>query len=50
MGAVVEREAADASHEIKDAHELRLIYHPVPNAVGSPTNDSPAVAELIHPA
>jgi putative SOS response-associated peptidase YedK len=34
-------EIADAVHEIKDTREPKLIYHPVPKAVGSPRNDSP---------
>jgi putative SOS response-associated peptidase YedK len=40
-------EPAEAAHEIKDAREPKLIYHPVPKAVGSPKNDSP---DLVRPS
>jgi len=40
-------EAADAADVLKAAAEPRLIYHPVPKAVGSPKNDSP---NLVEPA
>ena len=40
-------ETAEAAHEIKDAREPKLIYHPVPRAVGSPQNDVPNLIEPI---
>jgi putative SOS response-associated peptidase YedK len=40
-------ETAEAAREIKDAREPKLIYHPVPKAVGSPENDSPNLVEPV---
>jgi hypothetical protein len=40
-------ETAEAAHEIKDACEPKLIYHPVPKAVGPPKNDVPTLVEPL---
>ena len=40
-------EPTDAADVLKAAQEPRLIYHPVPKAVGSPKNDEPNLVAAI---